>query len=99
MADCIQITFQSLWPSLRSTIINEIQAAAAGICLSSFVPVLGLLGIDEATLASVMQENHKVWTTDKEIPAHLRELKRQFPDKAIDPDLQIGRASCRERVF
>ncbi|OAL03152.1 hypothetical protein IQ06DRAFT_292370 [Phaeosphaeriaceae sp. SRC1lsM3a] len=80
------IEFASLYPSLRATIITQIyEAFPSGTYHDGYLPVRHLLQLNKAAFQKIVQENAHVWETE-DIPAHLLRLKREDPDKAIDPD-------------
>ncbi|KAH7385416.1 hypothetical protein DE146DRAFT_636009 [Phaeosphaeria sp. MPI-PUGE-AT-0046c] len=80
------IEFASLYPSLRATIITQIyEAFPLGTYHDGYLPVRHLLQINNSTFQKIAQENAHVWENE-EMPAHLLRLKKQNPDKAIDPD-------------
>jgi hypothetical protein len=81
-----QITFTSLWPSLRQTIIEQIRGdIPTGKYLDSYHPVARILNLTKNELHTIMAENSHVWSDD-EIPRHFLEHRRKNPDAIIDPD-------------
>lgn len=80
------MTFESLWPSLRQTIIDEIQADFTGLgYIDAFYPVQRILKLKRAKLARIMNDNGEVWET-ADIPLYYRELRKGNPDAIIDPE-------------
>ncbi|KAF2796991.1 hypothetical protein K505DRAFT_415371 [Melanomma pulvis-pyrius CBS 109.77] len=80
------ISFHSLWPSLRQTIMDEIADECVGVYNSNYYPVVSLLNINTSELSTIIKENNELFYGDDELPAHILELKRQFPNDPIDPD-------------
>ncbi|KAI0571609.1 hypothetical protein A1F97_08913 [Pyrenophora tritici-repentis] len=81
------VKFESLWPSLRQTIIDEIQDDFAGAGQpDTLYPVQRLLKITRTELLDIIEKNGQAWNTDEDIPLYYRELKRRNPDAIIDPD-------------
>ncbi|KAJ4364580.1 hypothetical protein N0V83_009176 [Neocucurbitaria cava] len=83
-----QITFTSLWPSLRQTIIEQIRDDfQPGTYYDSYHPVRCLLGLSQPAFKKIFDENSKVWLIEEDVPMYLREFKRLHPDDIIDPDM------------
>lgn len=82
-----QVTFESLWYSVRNTIIEEIQADFTDIYHGSpFYPAQRILNLEMEKLVAIMKENMEVWTTEDEIPKYFQQYRRRHPDAIIDPD-------------
>lgn len=81
-----QISFHSLWASLRQIIMNEIADECLGVYNSNYYPVVSLLNINAGELNTIIKENNEPFYGDSELPAHILEIKRQFPSDPIDPD-------------
>jgi hypothetical protein len=83
----VQVTFESLWGSIRQTIIEEIKDDfPEGTYFSSFYPVCHILKITKAKLDSIMAENAEVWENDDMIPRYFQEYRKRYPKAIIDPD-------------
>ncbi|EOA86150.1 uncharacterized protein SETTUDRAFT_28548 [Exserohilum turcica Et28A] len=81
------VTFESLWYSVRNTIIEEIQADFTDIYHGSpFYPAQRILNLEMEKLVAIMKENMEVWTTEDEIPKYFQQYRRRHPDAIIDPD-------------
>ncbi|CAE7027215.1 hypothetical protein PTT_10951 [Pyrenophora teres f. teres 0-1] len=81
------IKFESLWPSLRQIIIDQILQDVAGVGhTDTFHPVQRLLKITRTELFDIIEKNSRVWDTEEDIPLYYRKLKRENPDAIIDPD-------------
>ncbi|KAF2849723.1 hypothetical protein T440DRAFT_124797 [Plenodomus tracheiphilus IPT5] len=84
----LQVLFSSLSPSLRQVIIDSIRDEfPPGSYHDPYFPVQIILGLTYSQLSQIIAENIEVWNSDEEIIPHLRELKQQYPDEGIDPDL------------
>jgi hypothetical protein len=84
-----QVSFRSLWPSLRQTIIEEICEEVKGLYHSYYEPVRYLLSLGspgDQKLQAILEENRAPWNDMDDIPAFLLELKRANPDQPVDPD-------------
>ena len=46
-----------------------------------------------------MEENSQVWTVDDEIPLHMRQHKRLYPNDIIDPDEPPAREKVKAIKF
>lgn len=83
----MKVTFESLWTSLRQTIIEEIKDDfSPGTYLSSFYPVSCILNITKTKLDTIIAENAAVWETEAEIPNYFKDYRRRYPNAIIDPD-------------
>jgi hypothetical protein len=79
-----QVTFDSLWPSLRQTIIEQIRDDfTPNTYFDSYYPVWRILNLTKNVLYTIMAENSKVWD---EIPRYYQEYRRKHPTAVIDPD-------------
>ncbi|RAR02046.1 FMI2 protein [Stemphylium lycopersici] len=86
-SECYQIKFESLWRSLRQTIIEEIQTDFPEATYKTpFYPAQRILNLSTEQLVTIMSGNAQVWETDDDIPAWYREQKRKHPTVIIDPD-------------
>lgn len=81
------IPFTSLWPSLRQSIIDQIcDTFLPGTYHDFYHPAKYLLGLPQSDFEKIMSENRKGWYDENDIPKYLRDLKRLYPNQAVDPD-------------
>ncbi|OCK81364.1 hypothetical protein K432DRAFT_403859 [Lepidopterella palustris CBS 459.81] len=76
------ISFRSLYPSLRAKIIQKMQKEGKDHYISGYYAVRCLLGISEDELRDIMVENAALWD---DVPTHLVK-KRQRTGKIVDPN-------------
>ncbi|KAI4649355.1 hypothetical protein J4E93_003672 [Alternaria ventricosa] len=82
-----KVTFESLWVSLRQTIIEQIKDDfITGTYISRFYPVCCILNLSKAKLDTIMAENAAVWETEAEIPQYFKDYRKRYPQAIIDPD-------------
>ncbi|CAO2653637.1 Nn.00g030480.m01.CDS01 [Neocucurbitaria sp. VM-36] len=82
-----QITFASLWPSLRQTIIEQTcDDFPPGTYYDSYHPVKCLLGLSQSEFKTIQDENCQVWNVEDDIPRYLLEFRRLHLNEIIDPD-------------
>lgn len=95
----LQVTFESLYPTLRSTIIDQItDDIPEGVFHDTYLPVKFLLGLSDSALKEIMEENENIWPSE-EVPDHLQKLKAANPNAAIDPETPPARRLVRAIVF
>jgi hypothetical protein len=83
----VKVTFESLWGSIRQTIIEEIKDDfTPGTYIDSFYPVHRILNITKTKLNKIMAENAEAWATDDMIPRWFQEYRKRYPKAIIDPD-------------
>ncbi|KAF2870858.1 hypothetical protein BDV95DRAFT_70080 [Massariosphaeria phaeospora] len=79
-----KIQFEQLWRSLRQVIIDQLIDECPNAPGGLYGPVMRLLHIpDRAVLDKILAENSDV----HDIPQYIWDLKEEFPDKPIDPDM------------
>ncbi|KAI4927187.1 uncharacterized protein J4E92_006353 [Alternaria infectoria] len=82
-----KVTFESLWTSLRQTIIEQIKDDfIPGTYISRFYPVCCILSLSKAKLDTIMAENAAVWETEAEIPQYFKDYRKRYSNAIIDPD-------------
>ncbi|KAH9871100.1 hypothetical protein J1614_006674 [Plenodomus biglobosus] len=83
-----EVTFASLWPSLRQVIIERVRDEfAARSYHDPYHPVQAVLGLSRSQLTQIIADNSEVWNFAEDIPVHLREYKRLHPQEAVDPEM------------
>ncbi|RMZ70023.1 hypothetical protein GMOD_00000056 [Pyrenophora seminiperda CCB06] len=81
------VSFESLWPSLRQTIIEQIQEDFVNTNrVDTWYPVQCILRLTRERLAWIIKKNSEPWSTFKDIPEYFRELRRKYPDAILDPE-------------
>ncbi|KAF1940548.1 hypothetical protein EJ02DRAFT_423884 [Clathrospora elynae] len=80
------VTFASLWPSLRQTIIEQIRDEFSGTYYESYLPVRRILNLTESALRDILGENSDHWHVEDDIPRHSKEFHRLYPNEIVDPD-------------
>ncbi|KAF2196431.1 hypothetical protein GQ43DRAFT_257392 [Delitschia confertaspora ATCC 74209] len=91
-----EVTFRSLYPSLRQAIMEAIQEEGSRTYDSGWWCVRRLLNLSDYDVRDIIKENSDGWDG---ISKHLVQLKAIYPDKPIDPSIPPPREIFRAAKF